>query len=145
LIKRSLTILDCNDRALSVYGYLRSDILGRSLQLLFADAVQFETLKQNLDTAYHERMINIKEDDTHLYVNVWISPAQFVKHEVLIMTVVDITAAVETEEQLIQAGKMATLGEMATGVAHELNQPLVSDQNRFKFYLKEDGWRYHNG
>ena len=25
---------------------------------------------------------------------------------------------------LIQAGKMATLGEMATGIAHELNQPL---------------------
>jgi histidine kinase len=28
------------------------------------------------------------------------------------------------EQQLIQASKMATLGEMATGVAHELNQPL---------------------
>jgi len=28
------------------------------------------------------------------------------------------------EQQLIQAGKMATLGEMATGIAHELNQPL---------------------
>ncbi|MBT3185849.1 MAG: PAS domain-containing sensor histidine kinase, partial [Nitrospina sp.] len=28
------------------------------------------------------------------------------------------------EQQLIQASKMATLGEMSTGVAHELNQPL---------------------
>jgi len=28
------------------------------------------------------------------------------------------------EQQLIQTSKMATLGEMATGVAHELNQPL---------------------
>jgi len=28
------------------------------------------------------------------------------------------------QEQLIQSSKMATLGEMATGVAHELNQPL---------------------
>lgn len=29
-----------------------------------------------------------------------------------------------TQAQLIQSSKMATLGEMATGVAHELNQPL---------------------
>jgi histidine kinase len=36
----------------------------------------------------------------------------------------DITKRLETEQQLIQASKMATLGEMATGVAHELNQPL---------------------
>jgi histidine kinase len=28
------------------------------------------------------------------------------------------------EQQLIQASKMATLGEMATSIAHELNQPL---------------------
>ncbi|HIL34530.1 MAG TPA: HAMP domain-containing protein [Nitrospiria bacterium] len=36
----------------------------------------------------------------------------------------DITSQKRTEVELIQAAKMATLGEMATGVAHELNQPL---------------------
>ncbi len=42
----------------------------------------------------------------------------------LIVRTIDITERLEQESQLIQAGKMATLGEMATGVAHELNQPL---------------------
>ena len=30
----------------------------------------------------------------------------------------------ETQSQLVQAAKLATVGELATGVAHELNQPL---------------------
>lgn len=36
----------------------------------------------------------------------------------------DLTDLRETQAQLIQASKMASLGEMSTGVAHELNQPL---------------------
>jgi len=36
----------------------------------------------------------------------------------------DVTDLRNSENQLIQASKLATLGEMATGVAHELNQPL---------------------
>ena len=42
----------------------------------------------------------------------------------LIVRTVDITRRLEQEALLAQTGKMATLGEMATGVAHELNQPL---------------------
>ena len=36
----------------------------------------------------------------------------------------DITELKTSQAQLIQASKLATLGEMATGMAHELNQPL---------------------
>jgi PAS domain S-box-containing protein len=36
----------------------------------------------------------------------------------------DITERKEAQAQLIQASKLATLGEMASGIAHEINQPL---------------------
>jgi len=36
----------------------------------------------------------------------------------------DRTSFMESQRQLTQASKMATLGEMAAGMAHELNQPL---------------------
>jgi C4-dicarboxylate-specific signal transduction histidine kinase len=42
----------------------------------------------------------------------------------VISTAEDITERKRVQAQLIQASKLSTLGEMATGIAHELNQPL---------------------
>lgn len=42
----------------------------------------------------------------------------------VVLSAKDITELRQSERKLIQASKMATLGEMATGIAHELNQPL---------------------
>jgi C4-dicarboxylate-specific signal transduction histidine kinase len=44
----------------------------------------------------------------------------------LVGYLVDITEEKERAVQLAQASKLATLGEMATGMAHELSQPLAS-------------------
>jgi histidine kinase len=48
-----------------------------------------------------------------------------------------VTERLETEQKLIQAGKMATLGEMATGVAHELNQPLTVIKTASSFIMRK--------
>lgn len=40
-------------------------------------------------------------------------------------TFTDVTELKRAEEQLVQSSKLATLGEMASGIAHELNQPLT--------------------
>jgi len=50
---------------------------------------------------------------------------------------IDITEQIETEHQLIQASKLATLGEMASGVAHELNQPLSVIKTASSFLVKK--------
>jgi PAS domain S-box-containing protein len=42
----------------------------------------------------------------------------------VIGTLQDITESKQIEQQLIQASKLATLGEMSAGLAHEINQPL---------------------
>ncbi len=42
----------------------------------------------------------------------------------VVVSASDITELRQSQAQLVQSSKMATLGEMATGIAHELNQPL---------------------
>jgi histidine kinase len=124
LNRADLKILDCNDSALGVYGYERQEVKGKSFAVLFPGIPAFRKIEKNIHRPFHERVVNLKKDEDYLFVNMWIAPADFVDKNVLVVTAVDITDSVETEHQLIQAGKMATLGEMATGVAHELNQPL---------------------
>ena len=117
-------ILDCNNSAMSLYGYEKDELKDTSFGQLFPGTDEFEAFVQGIETPFHERLMNQTQNKERLYVNIWVRPAQFSEQEVLVVTVVDITLSVETQQQLIQAGKMATLGEMATGVAHELNQPL---------------------
>lgn len=117
-------ILDCNDSARSVYGYKKGQLKGQDFSLLFPGKTEFESFLKNIHHPFHERLVNFTKIKEPLYVNIWVSRAEFFGQKVLLVTVIDITQSVETQQQLIQAGKMATLGEMATGVAHELNQPL---------------------
>ncbi len=41
-----------------------------------------------------------------------------------LLSIADITRLVETREQMAHAAKLASIGKMAAGIAHELNQPL---------------------
>lgn len=44
----------------------------------------------------------------------------------IIMYINDITERLQIEAQLVQSGKLAAIGEMAAGIAHELNNPLTA-------------------
>ncbi|ACS79429.1 PAS domain S-box protein [Maridesulfovibrio salexigens] len=120
-----LTILNCNDPVEEIYGYSRDMILGSSFLKLFREEEQND----------YEHLIKVRKEIgpcSHLtksgntiYAMLRISPAEFDGNRTLIVTCSDVTQKLEAEQQLIQASKMSTLGEMASGVAHELNQPLA--------------------
>jgi histidine kinase len=119
-----LKILDCNDNVSNVYGYRQEEILMTSFLNFFGsdEREQYET--QMKTTTALDRVKHYGKDGNVIYVNIRISSTEYLGEGVFLVTISDITERLLAEQQLIQASKMATLGEMSTGVAHELNQPL---------------------
>jgi len=127
-------IRDLNTLAVVTYQYQREEMLQMSLLRLFDPEEADRLWKEVQQVSWGEHVLPKlwarRKDGKHFFIDLHASSGQFratpdgsVVPSLLVRTV-DITRRLEREAQLAQASKMATLGEMATGVAHELNQPL---------------------
>jgi histidine kinase len=131
----SAKILDANNPASVVYQYDREELLEMSFLDLF-DPEDADRLWKELQSFARDEYVFIaklwarKKDGHHFFVDFHTRIGKFreLKNGAFglsyIIRTVDITRRLEREAELTQASKMATLGEMATGIAHELNQPL---------------------
>jgi len=140
LDSKSFAILDTNQRAQDSYGYSREELLGLSFLQLGEDSDEelAEGLK-NLSPGHSVLLTkkrHFRKGGKPFYVNINMSYAKYGDRDVIIASSTDITEVVEKETQLIQAGKMTTLGVMAAGMAHEINQPLNVIQVCADFFLK---------
>jgi len=140
LDSKTLQILDMNQRAQDDYGYSRKEL--RQLTFLQLGDESDEELTVGLQNLTEDQSPLFTKKRHHrkggkpFFVNVNISLAKYGAGHVVIATTTDITEVVEKETQLIQAGKMTTLGVMAAGMAHEINQPLNVIQVCADFFLK---------
>ena len=136
----SCSILDTNQRACDCYGYTKEELLGMSF-LAIGDERDDEIALGLRDLAPHRSIFfpkrrHYRKGHVPFYANVNVCRTEYSDRDVLIATTTDITESVEKETQLIQASKMTTLGIMAAGMAHEINQPLNVIQVCADFILK---------
>jgi len=131
------TIQDVNIRATETYGYSHEEFLAMSFLELGDDeeAEKIRTLAVKC-CLFLPRIRHRKKDGSRIYVNIHSCPRSHLGEQVIIANIADITERIQVEAQLIQAGKLATLGEMCTGVAHELNQPLNAIRIGCDYFLK---------
>jgi histidine kinase len=132
-------ILDANARAESFYGYSKEELLKMPFTELGYEEDAEEIMLDFKNVVGQQSILSPKKrhrrkDGGLSYLNIHVCHAQYMGKEALIATTTDVTESIEKEAQLTQASKMATLGEMATGVAHELNQPLSAIQIGTDFF-----------
>jgi len=126
--RQTLEILDVNHRVEEEYGYTKTELLGSPF--LDIGDTSDETIKEGLEGLSKNESIlftkrkHFKKDKASFFVTIKVVNATYSHRDVLIASATNTTESVEKETQLIQAGKLATLGTMAAGMAHEINQPL---------------------
>ncbi len=136
----SLKIIDINERARECYGYTRGELrsmsfleLGDADDRKVANMFRHRALAQSVLLAKRR---HYRKNGHAFYVNISVCRARYGESDVLIASTTDVTESIEKETQLIQASKMTTLGQMAAGMAHEINQPLNVIQICADFFLK---------
>ena len=138
-----LPILYSSPNAIQLFGYSADEFMSTSKH--FADTLYSEDKERVLYTIEqavlegHATLAHTPYRIVHREGQIiWLQDfTTFLRNkagdvEALLGYVIDITVRIHAEEelqkkqaQLVQAGRMSSLGEMATGVAHELNQPLA--------------------
>jgi PAS domain S-box-containing protein len=121
-----------NDNFCTVSGYSREELIGKSHRVVNSglhDASFFKNLWKTIAAGkkWYGEICNRRKDGTLYWVQTAITPMIGSKGEVTkyLALRVDITDRKMAEAQMLQSSKMASLGEMAGGVAHEINNPLA--------------------
>lgn len=133
LLDRDGRVVLVNQRILDDFGKTAADVMGRAHSDLGLHGIdcalgtwQGASGTQRLKALEYERNL-VQADGTRHVIKVTADPIQDEKGclRYIVMIGVDDTERRSSEIRLFDSARIAHLGEMATGMAHEINQPLA--------------------
>ncbi len=135
-------IILVNSMTEKIFGYQRNELLGQSVELLMPQ--RYRQRHNHLREDYFARPVmrpmgaqnelyGVRRDGTEFPIDISLNPLSTDDGIVVCSAVRDITERVQLERQmraqhaeLAHAARLTTMGEMAAGMAHEINQPLAA-------------------
>ncbi len=132
-------IVRWNQTATAVFGLSKSEVETKPLENCGVKWLQgFDAeIRSWLNTTHtrHYDDLSFEKSDKHRFITLTVNPILFdrAKGPEFLITGADITERRSLEEELRQAHKLEAIGQLAAGVAHEINTPVqyVTDNTRF--------------
>lgn len=125
-------IVYTNRTAERLLGYPREELLGMNIRQIYADKVLkdveigFSDLKERGDKNIPESWLKTKDgEEIPVEIrsfSIYDDEGNFLRTFSILR---DIREIKDLQQSLVQAGKLAAIGELASGVAHDINNPLT--------------------
>jgi PAS domain S-box-containing protein len=130
------TILTWNTGAERLFGYSASEVIGRHISMLAPperqrEATAFIERVRQGERIDHLETVRVRKGGRRMDVSVSVAPIKDASGKVCGAS----TIKREISEQMWQTAKLATVGEMAASIAHELNNPLSTVSLRIESAL----------
>ena len=120
-------VLRANRALAGLAGLPEPELVGRNFgEMIFG---QPEAVAGLVEAAYRgERTapLVVRSEDSHRVLRLTAAPLAGIEPGSVVILIEDVTEQRLLEAQIIQSDKMASIGQLVSGVAHELNNPLTS-------------------
>jgi two-component system NtrC family sensor kinase len=123
-----------NPAAEKIFGYEKEEIMNKEFRCLFPERYK-DLAKAELGKGAGSGFTNLKESTTEITgltrggeefpAEVSFSTCRVEGRIILTAIIFDITERKNLQEQLLQSAKLAAVGELISGVTHEVNNPLA--------------------
>ena len=131
-----------NPAAEKIFDLSADQAIGRAFDSLFkeTDFAENETFEDDSSEHTRQLQMGVKADGTEFPVDVVTSSVVVREKQINTVIIRDMTHRFELERQLTQAQKLESIGQLAAGIAHEINTPIqyVGDNTRFLCEAFED-------
>ncbi|MEE6889652.1 two-component system sensor histidine kinase AtoS [Escherichia coli] len=129
-IDRQGDVTTMNPAAEVITGYQRHELVGQPYSMLFDNTQFYSPVLDTLEhgTEHVALEISFPGRDRTIEISVTTSRIHNTHGEMIGALVIfsDLTARKETQRRMAQAERLATLGELMAGVAHEVRNPLTA-------------------